>query len=78
VHYAPLTDRTQVYRVDEDPGETEDLAPAQPLEALLLRQGLLMQAAANRSLLEQKGAGQAGEELDADSLEQLEALGYLN
>ena len=32
-----LGDRVELYHTEGDPGETEDLAPQQPLQALLLR-----------------------------------------
>jgi arylsulfatase A-like enzyme len=78
VHLAPLTDRTQLYDAEADPGETRDLAPAQPLRALLLRQSLLIQSARNRELLGTKEPDRPGRDLDPEEIEQLEALGYLN
>ncbi len=78
VHFAPLEDRTGLYDVERDPGETEDLAPERPLEALRLRQSLLIQSSWNAGLLERRGGDRPAEDLDPETLEQLEALGYLN
>ncbi len=78
VHFAPLVDHTELYDVEKDPGERNDLAPHQPLEALLLRQRLLVQSAWNRELLRVEGEEPPPGELDDESQEQLEALGYLN
>ncbi|MCG6928190.1 MAG: sulfatase [Acidobacteria bacterium] len=78
LHFAPLVGRTELYDVEKDPGERNDLAPHQPLEALLLRQSLLVQSAWNRELLRVEGDERPSEELDDESVEQLEALGYLN
>jgi arylsulfatase A-like enzyme len=78
VHFAPLVDRTELYDVERDPGERNDLAPHQQLEALLLRQSLLVQSAWNRELLRVEEEEPPSEELDDESVEQLEALGYLN
>jgi arylsulfatase A-like enzyme len=78
VHFAPLDDSTEIYRVDRDPLERNDLASERPLQALLLRQSLLIQSAWNRELLLQGDADQTGEDLDPEEIEQLKALGYLN
>ena len=78
VHFAPLVDRTELYDVERDPGERNDLAPHQQLEALLLRQSLLVQSAWNRELLRVEEEEPPSGELDDESVEQLEALGYLN
>jgi arylsulfatase A-like enzyme len=78
VHFAPLEDRTELYDLEVDPGERNDLAPHQPLEALLLRQSLLVQSAWNRELLRVEEEEPPSGELDDESVEQLEALGYLN
>jgi arylsulfatase A-like enzyme len=78
VHFAPLDDLTELYDVERDPGEMEDQAPGRPLEALRLRQSLLVQSSWNEGLLERRGGDQPAEDLDPETLEQLEALGYLN
>jgi arylsulfatase A-like enzyme len=78
VHYTPLRDSTELYRVDRDPLERDDVAPKEPLRALLLLQSLQIQSAWNRELLQEEESDRAGEDLDADEIEQLEALGYLN
>jgi arylsulfatase A-like enzyme len=78
VHFAPLEDRTELYDVEGDPGETEDLAPERPLDTLLLRQSLLIQSAWNRGVFDEEGGDQPSDDLDPESVEQLEALGYLN
>jgi arylsulfatase A-like enzyme len=77
VHLAPLDDRIELYRVSEDPLERHDLATERPLQALLLRQSLLIQSAWNHDLLG-RDAHQGGDELDRGEVEQLKALGYLN
>jgi arylsulfatase A-like enzyme len=77
VHVAPLDDRIELYRVAQDPLEKEDLASELPLQALLVRQSLLMQSFWNRELLRSAGADPAGGELDPEATAQLEALGYL-
>jgi arylsulfatase A-like enzyme len=76
VHYTPLQDATELYDGVHDALERKDLAPERPLEALLLRQSLLIQAAWNRDLLRREET--EGGDLDAEEIEQLEALGYLN
>jgi hypothetical protein len=78
VHVAPLEGRVELYDVERDPEERVDLAPERPLEALRLRQSLLIQSSWNRDLLEEDTGEQPTEELDPEELEQLEALGYLN
>jgi arylsulfatase A-like enzyme len=67
---------TRMYRVAEDPIEQRDLAAEDPARALLLEQTARLQAALNRRILETLGAAEA-EELDAETIEQLRALGYL-
>ena len=67
---------TRMYRVAEDPIEQRDLAAEDPARALLLEQTVRLQAALNRRILETLGAAEA-EELDAETVEQLRALGYL-
>ncbi|MCG6928191.1 MAG: sulfatase [Acidobacteria bacterium] len=78
VHSTPLLGTTELYDVSRDPLETRDLASEQPLQALLLLQSLQIQSAWNRELLRKGRPGEAGGDLDADAIEQLEALGYLN
>jgi arylsulfatase A-like enzyme len=76
VHHTPLRDATELYDGTNDPLEENDLARERPLQALLLRQSLLIQAAWNRDLLRWEDT--EGGDLDAEEIEQLEALGYLN
>jgi arylsulfatase A-like enzyme len=78
VHYTPLRDATELYDAVRDPLERTDLAPEQPLQALLLRQSLLIQSAWNRDLVRLEEVETGGDDLDAEEIEQLEALGYLN
>jgi len=78
VHFTPLRDTTELYRVDRDPLEKEDLAPEQPLQALLLRQSLQIQSAWNRDLLREEEPVWPDGDLDSEAIKQLEALGYLN
>ncbi len=78
MHFTPLRDTTALYDAERDPLEKDDLAPANPLQALLLRQSLLIQSAGNRALLRLEDSEPAGGDLDAEEVEQLEALGYLN
>ena len=78
VHSTPLRGTTELYDVARDPLETHDLAPEEPLQALLLRQSLQIQSAWNRELLRQEEPDQTGGDLDSEAVEQLEALGYLN
>jgi arylsulfatase A-like enzyme len=69
-------DAVRLFDLDADPGEQRDLAAEDPMRALLLAQTARMQAGLDRRLLEQLGSG-GTEELDADTIEQLKALGYL-
>jgi arylsulfatase A-like enzyme len=78
VHVAPLEGRVELYDVERDPGERVDRAPERPLEALRLRQSLLIQSSWNRDLLEGDTEDRPTQGLDPEELEQLEALGYLN
>jgi arylsulfatase A-like enzyme len=78
VHFTPLRGTTELYDAARDPLEKKDLAPERPLEALLLRQSLQMQSAWNRDLLRHEDPDAPDGELDAEEIEQLEALGYLN
>lgn len=75
--YDPLTDSSKLYRADRDPLETADLAAAEPLRALLLRQGAQIQASFNRDLLTPSADARPPIELDTELVEQLQALGYL-
>jgi hypothetical protein len=73
-----LRDSSQLYQHLEDPGETRDLASERPVRTLLLRQGLLFQRHWNRQLLGGVPGQEEVEELDPETIEQLQALGYLN
>jgi arylsulfatase A-like enzyme len=77
-HYAPLQGTTELYDAVRDPREERDLAPEQPLRALLLRQSLLIQSARNRELLGSKEPDRPDRDLAPERTEQLKALGYLN
>lgn len=76
--FDPLTEKSQLYQIERDPAETQDLAGELPLRTLLLRQALQRQTIFNRNLL--LGASFPGpiEPLDTEIKEQLEALGYVN
>jgi arylsulfatase A-like enzyme len=67
--------RTRLYREGEV-REQHDLAAEAPTQALLLAQTARLQEALNRRILETLGAADA-EELDAETIEELRALGYL-
>lgn len=67
----------EVYDLDKDPAETENLAPAMPQMAAFLRQQADLQRRRNRLLLlSEAPAGQA-QELDPETIEKLRALGYV-
>ncbi len=76
--YDPLNDRSKLYRHHDDPNEQSDLAERFPMRALLLRQTVLRQMAANQSLLNVSSGDDPERELDPEVVEQLQALGYLN
>ncbi|MDH3746064.1 MAG: sulfatase, partial [Acidobacteriota bacterium] len=78
LHYAPITEVTQLYRIDTDPREQVDLAPEHSTVALYMRQELLRQMFFNRRLAGSGAARDAEQTLDAETIEQLKALGYLN
>lgn len=75
--YFPLQDRSKLFRTDEDPAEKSNRSPELPLQTLLLRQSLLSQVEHNRQVLTRTETEADLEELDAETIEQLEALGYL-
>ena len=76
--YDPLADRSQIYQIEDDPGESRDLSMELPMRALYLRQALLRQETYNRELLRQDPEPGFIEDSDAEIQEQLEALGYIN
>ena len=76
--YSPLHDRSKLFRAEQDPTEKRNLATELPLQALLLRQSLLSQVEWNRKLLAGSSVDRELDELDPETVEQLEALGYLN
>ena len=78
VFSSPLRGTTELYDVVRDPLETHDLASEEPLQALLSLQSLQIQSAWNRELLRHERSDRDGGDLDAEAVEQLEALGYLN
>lgn len=72
-----LWGRLELYDLEADPLEREDLSVARPLLAQRLLQGLLSQRRANERILGAwLDAGQSTE-LDAESIRRLRALGYL-
>ena len=76
--YSTLRDQGHLFRPQQDPDEQSDLAAAHPNRLLLMRQSLLRQSSLNRSLLDVDRLDPPGVELDSDTIEQLQALGYLD
>lgn len=76
--FDPLTEESQLYQIERDPGETEDLAGELPLRTLLLLQALQRQMIFNRDLFLGASAPGPIEAPDTELQEQLEALGYVN
>ena len=76
--FDPLTEDSQLYQIERDPAETQDLAGELPLRTLLLRQALQRQVVSNRDLLQEASVPGPIEALDTELQDQLEALGYVN
>ena len=77
--YDVQSDTTKLYRPQVDPLEETDVADQYPMRALMMRQAVLRQSAANRELLMQMGGeSDRGEEISPELTDKLEALGYLN
>ena len=74
----PLSGRSRLYQLQDDPAETRDLSADLPMRTLLLRQALRRQAVLNRELLRVQSTSEPVEELDAEIEDQLKALGYVN
>lgn len=74
--YEPLADRLVLFDVSTDPGEQRNLAAAQPLIALLLRQAVLEQTALDLGLSRSSERLEV-EPLDPEVEDRLRDLGYL-
>ena len=70
------TDETKLYQLSDDPGETVDIALQAPFYARWLQQTLRLTRAHNAGFLLRTSGAQI-EELDADTIRNLRALGYL-
>jgi len=76
--FDPLSEESRLYQIEDDPAETRDLSQELPMRALALRQALQRQMIFNRELLLEASVPGPIEALDAETEEQLEALGYIN
>ena len=76
--FDPLTEESQLFQVEDDPAETQDLSEKLPMRTMALRQALQRQAIFNRKLLRESDVPPPIEGMDAELEEQLEALGYVN
>ena len=76
VIYSATLGTLELYNLDEDPDEQNDLAPVEPRRAGYLAQKAMMQKRDNVALLAQLGP-QRIEALDKETLRQLRALGYI-
>lgn len=76
--HTPLTDTNELFHWENDAGEIEDLSSVEPLQTLLLEQGVRFQQHWNLRLLGDSLGEENVEELDPETVEQLQALGYLN
>ncbi len=74
--YNARSDETELYRLSDDPGETVDLSLQEPFYVSWLQQTLRLTQAHNAGFLLRTGGAQI-EELDADTIRNLRALGYL-
>ena len=72
-----VSGRVEVYDLERDPGEKNELSARRPLLAQLLLQRLRLQRAANLLLLGGLEVIEAQGELDPEIAERLRALGYL-
>jgi arylsulfatase A-like enzyme len=75
--FDPLAEESQLYQVEDDPAETQDLSEELPMRTLALRYALQRQAVFNRELLLGASVPSPIEALDTELQEQLEALGYI-
>jgi len=76
VLYSDSLDVLELYNLEEDPGEREDLVPVEPLRARYMAQQAMLQKRDNLAMLVQMGPQQI-EALDEETLRQLRALGYI-
>jgi arylsulfatase A-like enzyme len=76
--YDPLAERSRLFHGDRDPLEKQNLAFEEPLQALSMRQSLLIQRVRNRQIRESWEAEGEARMLDPETIEQLKALGYVN
>ncbi len=72
-----VTGRVELYDLEQDPGETEDLFAAQPLVAQQALQQLFLQEQANLALNAGAESGGQAPEMDPELVESLRALGYI-
>ncbi len=76
VLYSDILDVLELYNLEEDPGEREDLASVEPLRARYMAQRAMLQKRDNLAVLARLGPQQI-EALDEETLRQLRALGYI-
>jgi len=76
VLYSDGLDILELYNLEEDPGEREDLVSVEPLRARYMAQRAMLQKRDNLAMLAQMGPQQI-EALDEETLRQLRALGYI-
>lgn len=76
VLYSDVLGALELFDLERDPGEKNDLAREQPLRAKLLVQKALKQRHDNLALLARTGSPEV-EALDAETLRRLRALGYI-
>lgn len=72
-----VSGRVELYDLEQDPGETEDLFAAQPLLAQQALQRLFLQEQANLALNAGAESGGQAPEMDPELVESLRALGYI-
>jgi arylsulfatase A-like enzyme len=73
-----LDDESQLYDVEKDPREEDDLASRDPLRTLLLRQRVLAQSAWDRRAFGADAVSGGPVGLKPEQIEELKALGYLH
>jgi arylsulfatase A-like enzyme len=76
VLYSDTLDLLELYNLEEDPGERNDLSSVEPLRARYMAQQAMLQKRDNLALLARLGPEQI-EALDEETLRQLRALGYI-
>lgn len=76
VIYSDSLDVLELYNLEEDPDEREDLMSIEPLRARYMAQQAMLQKRDNLAMLVQMGPQQI-EALDEETLRELRALGYI-